>query len=101
MGLFKKKGSKAVGFVDYDFWASAVENVYGTRPDVEAFDKLVTIIFSTTNPQLIKQGTWALSNFFRIRPKPPFDAVSKCLNVIARAMNINVKKTKITICKYR
>lgn len=41
MGLFKKKGSKAVGFVDYDFWASAVENVYGTRPDVEAFDKLI------------------------------------------------------------
>jgi hypothetical protein len=57
----------------------------------KAFDKLVTIIFSTTNPQLIKQGTWAMSNFFRIRPKPPFDAVRNCLNVVARAMNIMSK----------
>ena len=41
MGLFKKKGSKAVGFIDYDFWSSAVGNVYGIKPDVDAFNKLV------------------------------------------------------------
>lgn len=42
MGLFKKKNSKAAVFVDYEFWSSAVDNVYGVRPDVSAFDKIIS-----------------------------------------------------------
>ena len=54
----------------------------------KAFDKLITILASTNDKQLIKQATWALGNFFRVRPKPPFDAVKKCFNTVARAMLI-------------
>ncbi len=54
----------------------------------KAFDKLLTIIASTNDKALIKQATWAVGNFFRIRPKPPYEIVQKCLNTIARAMMI-------------
>ena len=54
----------------------------------KAFDKLITVLSSTNDHQLIKQATWALGNFFRVRPKPPFDAVKKCFNIVARAMLI-------------
>ena len=54
----------------------------------KAFDKLITVLSSTNDNQLIKQATWALGNFFRVRPKPPFDAVKKCFNIVARAMLI-------------
>ena len=54
----------------------------------KVFDKLITILASNNNKNLLKQATWAVSNFFRIRPKPPFDTVKKCLNVIARVMVI-------------
>lgn len=42
MGLFKKKGGEAAAFIDYEFWSSAVDNVYGIRPDIDAFDKLIS-----------------------------------------------------------
>ena len=35
---------------------------------------------------MTKQATWAISNFFRIKPAPPYDIIKKCINVIARAM---------------
>ena len=54
----------------------------------KAFDKLITVLASTNDKQLIKQATWALSNFFRIRPKPPLDTVKKCFNIVARTMMI-------------
>ena len=52
----------------------------------KAFDKLVTNLASTNNNHLIKESTWAISNFFRVKPSPPFDIVKKCINMIARAM---------------
>jgi len=52
----------------------------------KAFDKLITILASTNDKQLTKQATWAISNFFRIKPAPPYDIIKKCINVIARAM---------------
>ena len=52
----------------------------------KAFDKLVTILACTNNEQLIKQSTWALSNFFRVRPKPHYETVKKCINVITKVM---------------
>ena len=54
----------------------------------KAFDKLVTVLASTNDKQLIKQATWAVSNFFRIRPKPPLDTVKKSFNIVARVMMI-------------
>jgi hypothetical protein len=42
MGLFKKKNGRAIAFIDYEFWSSAVDNVYGMRPDIESFDKLIS-----------------------------------------------------------
>ena len=54
----------------------------------KALDKLFTIISSTNNTSLIKQATWAVGNFFRIKPKPPYEIVKKCLTAIARAMVI-------------
>ena len=54
----------------------------------KAFDKLITQLSSTNNQQLIKQSTWAVSNFFRIKPSPPYDIVQKSIKAIARAMVI-------------
>ena len=54
----------------------------------KAFDKLITILASTNNPNLIKHTTWAISNFFRVKPHPPFDVVKKCIKMISRAMLI-------------
>lgn len=52
----------------------------------KAFDKLLTILASTNNTSLIKQATWGLSNFFRVKPAPPYEIVKKCIKMIARAM---------------
>ena len=54
----------------------------------KAFDKLVTILASTNDKQLIKQATWAISNFFRVRPKPPVETVKKSFNIVAKVMNM-------------
>ena len=52
----------------------------------KVFDKLITILASTNRPQLIKQTTWAISNFFRVKPAPPYDVAQKCIKIISRAM---------------
>ena len=56
----------------------------------KTFDKISTILASTSENQksLIKQSTWALSNFFRVKPTPPYTIVKKCLNALTRAMFI-------------
>ena len=48
----------------------------------KVFDKLITILASTNRPQLIKQTTWAISNFFRVKPAPPYDIAQKCIKKI-------------------
>ena len=52
----------------------------------KVFDKLITILASTNQPQIIKQTTWAISNFFRVKHAPPYDIAQKCIKNIARAM---------------
>ena len=54
----------------------------------KAFDKLITILASTNNIPLIKSTTWAISNFFRIKPAPPYVIVKKCIKMVSRAMVI-------------
>ena len=66
--------------------ASDCQKIRDTLLKEKAFDKLLTILFSTDKVQLIKQTTWAISNFFRVKPSPPYDIVQKCLKMIARAM---------------
>ena len=60
----------------------------------KAFDKLITILASTNQPQIIKQTTWAISNFFRVKPAPPYDIAQKCIKNIARAMVMLPKDTE-------
>jgi len=52
----------------------------------KTFDKLLTILASTNQTQLIKQCTWAVSSFFRVKPVPPYDLVKKAIKMIARSM---------------
>ena len=66
--------------------ASDCQKIRDTLLKEKAFDKLLTILFSTDKVQLIKQTTWAISNFFRVKPSPPYDIVQKCLKMIARSM---------------
>lgn len=66
--------------------ASDCSKIRDTLIKEKAFDKLLTILARTDNEQLIKQSTWALSNFFRVRPKPNFDTVKKCITVITKVM---------------
>ena len=50
------------------------------------FEKLLTILASTNQKQLIRQCTWALSSFFRVKPVPPYNLIKKAIKMIARAM---------------
>ena len=74
--------------------ASDCTKIRDTLLKEKAFDKLVTVLACTDNEVLIKQSTWAISNFFRVRPKPNFDSVKKCINVITRVM-FNFLRTDI------
>lgn len=66
--------------------ASDCQKIRDSLIKEKVFDKLVTILASTNQPQLIKQTTWAISNFFRVKPAPPYDIAQKCIKKIARAM---------------
>jgi len=50
------------------------------------FEKLLTILASTNQKHLIRQCTWALSCFFRVKPIPPYNLIKKAIKMIARAM---------------
>ena len=54
----------------------------------KAFEKLITILASTNQHELIKYATWAINNFFKTKSPPPYENVQKCINMIARAINI-------------
>ena len=74
--------------------SSDCQKIRDTLIKEKAFDKLVTILASTNDKQLIKQSTWAIGNFFRIKPKPPSEKVKRCFNIVARAMNILPTETE-------
>ena len=48
------------------------------------FDKILIVLSSTKQKQLIKNCTWAISNFFRIKPIMKYDIAKKCIKIIAR-----------------
>ena len=54
----------------------------------KVFEKLITILDSTNQPKIIKQCTWALSNFFKVRPLIPYETAKKCIKMIAKAILI-------------
>ena len=54
----------------------------------KALDKLIIILSFSNKTHIIKQATWALSNFFMFPNYPSFDIAKNCLKVIARVMNI-------------
>lgn len=68
--------------------ASDCNKIRDTLLKEKAFDKLITILASTNNIPLIKSTTWSISNFFRVKPAPPFDKVKKCIKMVSRAMVI-------------
>ena len=49
-------------------------------------DKILTILASTNNENLINLSIWAISNFFRIKPIPNFEISNKTFNVVSRAV---------------
>lgn len=48
------------------------------------FDKLLTTLASTNQKKLIKNYTWAINLFFRIKPIMAYDAAKKSIKIIAR-----------------
>lgn len=52
------------------------------------FDKLLTILASTNYDKYIEISTWALSNFFRVKPIPNYELSYKAFKIIARAVMI-------------
>ena len=60
----------------------------------KAFEKLITILASTNQKDLIKNSVWAINNFFRAKPPPPYESIKRCINMVARAMNILEEDTE-------
>ena len=54
----------------------------------KALDKLIIILSFSNRTHIIKQATWALSNFLMFSNYPSFDVAKNCLKAIARVMNI-------------
>ena len=48
------------------------------------YDKILALIVSTNQKKLIKNCTWAIGNFFRIKPIIPYDYAKKSIKIIAR-----------------
>ena len=53
-----------------------------------AIDKIITILSSTKNIQLIRKSTSVISIFFRIQPKPSIEIAKKSLNAICKSIII-------------
>lgn len=49
MGLFKKKAGGAVAVVDYEYWYYAMENAYGSKPDVSSFTETLKSKYDVRN----------------------------------------------------
>ena len=52
------------------------------------FDKILTILASTNYDKYIEVCTWAISNFFRVKPIPNYEMSYKAFKIIARAIMI-------------
>lgn len=54
----------------------------------KVYDKLLTILASTNNEKYINLCTWAICNFFRVKPIPDYDIAYKAFKIIARVVMI-------------
>ena len=64
-----------------------ISNSYGVRDLLikeKIYDKLLTILTSTNNKNLIKNCTWSISNFFRIKPILKYETAKKSIKIFAR-----------------
>ena len=50
----------------------------------KVYDKLITILSSTRNKNLIKNCTYAISNFFKIKPLMNYDIAKKSIKLFAK-----------------
>jgi hypothetical protein len=50
----------------------------------EAYNKLLISLRGTNNKKIIKNNTWAISNFFRVKPLMMYDNAKKSIKIIAR-----------------
>lgn len=48
------------------------------------YDKIITTLVSTNDKRLIKNYTWALGNFFRIKPVMTYDSAKKSIKTVAK-----------------
>lgn len=72
-----------------------VANLIGDSPksrdmliEQKILDKILTILASTTEENYINTCTWAISNFFRVKPIPNYEISYKCFKTIARVIMI-------------
>ena len=53
----------------------------------KGFDKIVHLLSITNRPLIIKNSTWAISNFLRIKPLLPYEIIKNSISSIAGALN--------------
>jgi hypothetical protein len=54
--------------------------------DKKIFDKILLVLASTNNIKIIKQCTWTVIGFFRLRPKLSYELSIKTLKLLARIL---------------
>ena len=62
--------------------------IRNTLIEQKVFDKILTILASTNFENYIDLCTWAISNFFRIKPVPNYETSYKAFKIIARVIMI-------------
>lgn len=62
--------------------------IRNTLIEQKVFDKILTILASTNKENYINLSTWAISNFFRIKPAPSYEISYKAFKIIARVIMI-------------
>ena len=75
------------------FWlvANLVVNsakIRDTLIEQKIFDKILTILASANDENYINLATWAISNFYRVKPIPNYENSYKAFKIIARVIMI-------------
>ena len=59
-----------------------------TLIEQKIYDKILAILDSTNDENYINICTWAISNFYRVKPIPSYEIVSRTFKIIARVIMI-------------
>ena len=59
-----------------------------TLIEQKIYDKILAILDSTNDENYINVCTWAISNFYRVKPAPNYEIVYKTFKIIARVVMI-------------